>query len=101
MAANLNEEGVRRGSILLMTLGEEAAVEVFKYLSPKEVQKLGFAMAGMENVKREEVDAVLGDFISATENRANLGAGYAVAQSELGASHAGAAEILAKILRRF
>lgn len=74
MAANLNEEGVRRGSILLMTLGEEAAVEVFKYLSPKEVQKLGFAMAGMGNVKREEVDAVLGDFISATENRANLGA---------------------------
>ena len=74
MAANMDEEGVRRASILLMTLGEEAAVEVFKYLGPKEVQKLGFAMAGMENVKREEVDNVLGDFISATKNRANLGA---------------------------
>ncbi|MDR3410264.1 MAG: flagellar motor switch protein FliG [Formivibrio sp.] len=74
MAANLDEDGVRRGSILLMTLGEEAAVEVFKFLGPKEVQKLGFAMAGMENVKREEVDAILGDFIASTENRANLGA---------------------------
>lgn len=74
MAAKLNEDGVRRSSILLMTLGEDAAVEVFKYLGPKEVQKLGFAMAGMENVRREEVDGILGEFIASTENRANLGA---------------------------
>ncbi|KPC53115.1 flagellar motor switch protein FliG [Amantichitinum ursilacus] len=74
MAAPISEEGVRRASILLMTLGEDAAVEVFKYLGPKEVQKLGFTMAGMENVKREEVDTVLGDFIASTQNRANLGA---------------------------
>nr|WP_246120726.1 flagellar motor switch protein FliG [Chitinolyticbacter meiyuanensis] len=74
MAANMNEEGVRRSAILLMTLGEEAAVDVFKYLGPKEVQKLGFAMANMNAVKREEVDTVLGDFIASTQNRANLGA---------------------------
>ncbi|WP_246038772.1 flagellar motor switch protein FliG [Chitiniphilus eburneus] len=73
MAANMNEEGVRKGAILLMTLGEEAAVDVFKYLGPKEVQRLGFAMANMNNVKREEVDVVLGDFIASTQNRANLG----------------------------
>ncbi|TJZ65904.1 flagellar motor switch protein FliG [Chitiniphilus eburneus] len=69
----MNEEGVRKGAILLMTLGEEAAVDVFKYLGPKEVQRLGFAMANMNNVKREEVDVVLGDFIASTQNRANLG----------------------------
>jgi len=74
MAANMNEEGVRKSAILLMTLGEDAAVEVFKYLGPKEVQKLGLEMASMDNVRREEVDAVLGDFITSTENRANLGA---------------------------
>jgi len=74
MAANMNEEGVRKSAILLMTLGEDAAVEVFKYLGPKEVQKLGLEMASMDNVRREEVDTVLGDFITATENRANLGA---------------------------
>ncbi|GAA5785994.1 flagellar motor switch protein G [Chitiniphilus shinanonensis] len=73
MAANMNEEGVRKSAILLMTLGEEAAVDVFKYLGPKEVQRLGFAMANMNNVKREEVDVVLGDFIASTQNRANLG----------------------------
>ncbi|WP_026263072.1 flagellar motor switch protein FliG [Chitiniphilus shinanonensis] len=69
----MNEEGVRKSAILLMTLGEEAAVDVFKYLGPKEVQRLGFAMANMNNVKREEVDVVLGDFIASTQNRANLG----------------------------
>ncbi|GGP20755.1 flagellar motor switch protein FliG [Silvimonas iriomotensis] len=74
MAATLNEEGVRKAAILLMTLGEEAAVEVFRYLGPKEVQKLGFTMAAMDNVKREEVDGVLGDFMNSTQNRANLGA---------------------------
>ncbi|MDR3427985.1 MULTISPECIES: flagellar motor switch protein FliG [Silvimonas] len=74
MAATLNEEGVRKAAILLMTLGEDAAVEVFRYLGPKEVQKLGFTMAGMDNVKREEVEGVLGDFMSSSQNRANLGA---------------------------
>ncbi|WP_374757626.1 flagellar motor switch protein FliG [Jeongeupia sp. HS-3] len=57
-----------------MTLGEEAAVEVFRYLGPKEVQRLGFAMANMENVQRNEVNTALEDFVVATESRANLGA---------------------------
>ncbi|GHD57742.1 flagellar motor switch protein G [Jeongeupia chitinilytica] len=70
----MNEEGVRKAAILLMTLGEEAAVEVFKYLGPKEVQRLGFAMANMENVQREEVNVALEDFVASTESRANLGA---------------------------
>ncbi|WP_245591013.1 flagellar motor switch protein FliG [Deefgea rivuli] len=74
MAASMNEEGVNRGALLLMSLGEDCAVEVFKFLGPKEVQKLGFAMANMNNVKREEMDKVLGDFIASTQNRANLGA---------------------------
>ncbi|BCL75820.1 flagellar motor switch protein G [Jeongeupia sp. HS-3] len=70
----MNEEGVRKAAILLMTLGEEAAVEVFRYLGPKEVQRLGFAMANMENVQRNEVNTALEDFVVATESRANLGA---------------------------
>lgn len=74
MAASLNEEGVNRSALLLMSLGEDCAVEVFKFLGPKEVQKLGFAMANMNTVKREDMDKVLGDFIASTQNRANLGA---------------------------
>jgi flagellar motor switch protein FliG len=74
MAANLDEDGVNRGALLLMSLGEDCAVDIFKFLGPKEVQKLGFAMANMNNVKREDMDKVLGDFIASTQNRANLGA---------------------------
>ena len=33
--------GIEEAAILLMTVGEEQAAEVFKFLSPKEVQKLG------------------------------------------------------------
>jgi len=57
-----------------MSLGEDAAVEVFKYLGPKEVQKIGLAMAAMDNVTREQVEAVLADFVAGTQNRANFGA---------------------------
>ncbi|MBV8464904.1 MAG: flagellar motor switch protein FliG [Burkholderiales bacterium] len=69
-----NEEAIRRSAILLMSLGEEAAVEVFKYLGPKEVQKIGLAMANMDNVTREQVEDVMADFLAATQNRANFGA---------------------------
>ncbi|MBV1776978.1 flagellar motor switch protein FliG [Burkholderiaceae bacterium DAT-1] len=69
-----NEEAIRKSAVLLMSLGEDAAVEVFKFLGPKEVQKIGLAMANMDNVTREQVEAVLGDFLSSTQNRANFGA---------------------------
>lgn len=74
MAKEEPNDAVRRSAILLMSLGEDAAVEVFKYLGPKEVQKIGLAMAGMDNVTREQVESVLADFVAGTQNRANFGA---------------------------
>ena len=41
----MSEEGLNKSAILLLSLGENEAAEVFKYLNPKEVQKLGTAMA--------------------------------------------------------
>lgn len=58
----MSDHGVRKSAILLMSIGEEEAVEVFKYLSPREVQKLGAAMAELANVEREQVEEVLRDF---------------------------------------
>ena len=58
----MSEDGVQRSAILLMSLGEAEAVEVFKHLGPREVQKLGAAMAKMSNVSREQVAEVLRDF---------------------------------------
>ena len=69
----MSDEGVQKSAILLMTLGEEEAAEVFKYLNPKEVQKLGMAMAALNNVKRDEVVQVLQDFMLQVGDKTSLG----------------------------
>jgi flagellar motor switch protein FliG len=58
----LDEAGLENAAILLMTVGEEQAAEVFKFLSPKEVQKLGETMARMKSVPREKVEGVIAQF---------------------------------------
>jgi len=49
-------------AILMMSLGEDAAAEVFKYLSAQELQRLGTAMANLRQVTRQDVDKVLENF---------------------------------------
>jgi flagellar motor switch protein FliG len=58
----MSEDGIQRSAILLMSIGEEEAVEVFKYLGPKEVQKLGAAMARLSHVSQQQVAEVLREF---------------------------------------
>lgn len=60
----MNEEGISKGAILLLSLGEDEAVKVLKHLNPLEVQKLGIAMAKVKNVSQEQINAVLSDFCS-------------------------------------
>lgn len=55
-------EAATRCAILAMTLGEDAAAEVFKYLSAREVQMIGTAMAELKQVTRADVDHVLEAF---------------------------------------
>jgi flagellar motor switch protein FliG len=71
----VSEDGVTRSAILLMSIGEEEAVEVFKHLGPKEVQKLGQAMAKLSNVTREQVAEVLREFRVEAEQQAPMAAG--------------------------
>lgn len=58
----MDEQGLNDAAILLMSLGEEEAAEVFKHLSPKEVQKLGETIARMKSVSKEKVDSVINRF---------------------------------------
>ena len=58
----MDEQGLNDAAIMLMSLGEEEAAEVFKHLSPKEVQKLGETIARMRAVSKEKVDEVLTRF---------------------------------------
>ncbi|HHH49181.1 MAG TPA: flagellar motor switch protein FliG [Gammaproteobacteria bacterium] len=67
--------GVERAAILLMTLGEQAAAEVLKHMDPKEVQKLGAAMAQIDNVTRHQVDEVLRHFCQTVQEETGLGLG--------------------------
>jgi len=66
------EDGVQDAAIFLMSLGEEEAAEVFKHLSPKEVQRLGESIARMRTVSRERVDAVLDKFTAEAASQSLL-----------------------------
>jgi flagellar motor switch protein FliG len=64
----MDDQGVEDAAILLMSLGEEEAAEVFRHLSPKEVQKLGETIAKMRSVPRERVDGVIEKFDSIAQS---------------------------------
>ncbi|EWG99453.1 flagellar motor switch protein FliG [Halomonas sp. BC04] len=59
--------GVRRSAILMLALDEDSAAEVFKYLSPKEIQLLSMEMAEMDQVSHEDMQKVMQDFNDETE----------------------------------
>jgi len=73
----MSEDGVLKGAILMLALGEEEAAEVMKYLGPREVQKLGTAMSSMRAVPSEVVGTVLNDFSVKNEQNSVLRAGFA------------------------
>jgi flagellar motor switch protein FliG len=62
--AGMDDQGLEDAAILLMSLGEEEAAEVFKHLSPKEVQRLGETIAKMKAVSRERFEGVIEKFLS-------------------------------------
>ncbi|HEX5806774.1 MAG TPA: flagellar motor switch protein FliG [Macromonas sp.] len=64
--------GVQDAAIFLLSLGEEEAAEVFKHLSPKEVQRLGETIARMRTVSKEKVDGVLVRFTSEAASQSLL-----------------------------
>ena len=64
-----------RAAILLLSMGEEAAAQVLKHMGPKEVQRLGLAMASVKNVERNDVDGVVGSFLGEVERQTGIGIG--------------------------
>ncbi|KON80243.1 flagellar motor switch protein FliG [Azoarcus sp. PA01] len=56
---NTPDEGLAKSATLLLALGADHAAEVLKLLGPKEVQKLGTAMASLPSQQRTRVEAVL------------------------------------------
>jgi len=67
--------GTEKAAVFLRSLGEAEASEILKHMNPKEVQKVGQTMATLSNVTREEVQAVLDNFVSTVEEETGLGIG--------------------------
>jgi flagellar motor switch protein FliG len=68
----MDDKGIENAAILLMSLGEEEASEVFKHLSPKEVQALGEQIAKLKVIKRAQVEDVLDKFDIVAETHSTL-----------------------------
>ncbi|MFB9887575.1 flagellar motor switch protein FliG [Balneatrix alpica] len=66
---------IEKTAILLMTLGESDAAEILKHMGPKEVQKIGSAMAQLRSVQQDQVEAVIAEFLSQVGNQTGLGIG--------------------------
>lgn len=74
-ADNSKLSGTERAAILLMTLGEQNAAQVLRELGPKEVQKVGSAMASVASVSKDHVNVVLEKFITTVDEQTSLGVG--------------------------
>lgn len=71
----VNISRVDQAAILLLTLGEASAAEILKHMGPKEVQRLGTAMAQLSNIQQYEVEVVLSNFMDEVRTQTGLGMG--------------------------
>ena len=66
---------VDKAAILLLSLGETDAAQVLRHMGPKEVQRVGVAMAQMGTVHREQVEQVMSEFVEIVGDQTSLGVG--------------------------
>jgi len=67
--------GTEKAAVFLRSLGEDDASAILKHMTPKEVTRVGEAMASLTNVNREDVQTVLDIFVSTVEEETGLGIG--------------------------
>lgn len=66
---------IDKAAILLLSLGEADAAQVLRHLGPKEVQKVGTAMAQLRNVQKNQIEQVMGEFVEIVGDQTSLGVG--------------------------
>lgn len=67
--------GMEKAAMLMLSLSEEDAAQIFRHLEPKQVQRLGMAMASMADFSQEKVSAVHRLFIDDIQKFSNIGIG--------------------------
>ncbi|TMN34948.1 flagellar motor switch protein FliG [Pseudoalteromonas sp. S2755] len=66
-------DGVDKAAILLLSLTEEDAAQILKHLEPKQVQKVGMAMASMDDLSQAKIAAVHNLFIEQIQSFSTIG----------------------------
>src|SRR3989337_3589949 len=67
MAKEPRLTGPEKAAVLLMNIGEELASEVFKFMTPAEMQLLGGMMVRKESVSLQVGRQVVGEFIDSID----------------------------------
>jgi flagellar motor switch protein FliG len=73
--AQPTRSGTERAAILLVTLGEQEAAQVLRYMSAKEVHRIGTAMANLSDVSPQEVQSIVEQFALSAEGKTSVGVG--------------------------
>jgi len=66
-------DGIEKASILLLSLSEDDAAQILKFMQPKQVQALGGAMAAMDDMTQQKINAVHKHFIEEIQNYSTIG----------------------------
>ncbi|MCE2680749.1 MAG: flagellar motor switch protein FliG [Burkholderiales bacterium] len=73
MSNELQINGLDKSAILLLSLGEEDAAGVMRYLEPEVLQQLGVRMAQMRSISSESVTSVGRDMVRNAAQRGTVG----------------------------
>ncbi len=68
-------KGSSKAAVFLLGLGEQSAAEVLRHMGPKEVQKVGAAMASLKDISNRQVQSVVASFTSEANALSSLGVG--------------------------
>ena len=60
-------------ALLLLSLTEEDAANILRHLEPKQVQKVGMEMAGMQDFTQERITAVHKKFLDDIQRYSSVG----------------------------
>lgn len=67
--------GTEQAAVLLMSMGEDLAASVMRHMAPREIEKLGSAMAELHEVSQSQVGDVVGKFCHEIGDATALGVG--------------------------
>lgn len=65
--------GVEKAAVLMLSMGEESAAAVMKYMDPSQVQLVGRAMAAVGRISEKDVNDVANGFVGQAEGLTSVG----------------------------